>query len=106
MKLHFDINAFCMVEELSGYASLNDILSNPSALSSIRMNRILIYAGLLHNKPELTLREAGEILQKEINKTSLKDVSNKISEAIEKSGLVEKKKGSLDGEEEADENPK
>ena len=95
-----------MVEELSGYASLNDILSSPSALSSIRMNRILIYAGLLHNKPELTLREAGEILQKEINKTSLKDVSNKISEAIEKSGLVEKKKDSQDSEEEADENPK
>lgn len=90
MKLVYDINAFAMIEEMSGQ-SLIDLISNPETLVSIKNLRLFVWAGLLAAEPKLSLTQAGLKFQELLaSGKTLADVANMISEAIKASGLIEK----------------
>lgn len=59
-KLRFTLNALAEVEDRLNLASIADILETIKALS-VRTLRTLLWAGLLHEQPELTEREVGEM---------------------------------------------
>ena len=57
--LVLDFNALCKVEEVTGI----NLLVGEAAFSSMRMVRAMVWAGLLHEDPTLSLHRVGEILQ-------------------------------------------
>jgi hypothetical protein len=56
--LILDFNALCRVEEVTGVSML---IGEP-AFSSMRMMRALVWAGLLHEDPSLTVEHVGKLL--------------------------------------------
>jgi hypothetical protein len=59
-RLCFDFNAFASYEEVTGKSVLRDGLQDD--LRSITGIRALLWAALLHEDPELTLRDVGAML--------------------------------------------
>ena len=57
--LILDFNALCRVEEVTGVS----LLVGQPAFSSMRMMRALVWAGLLHQDPTLTLEFVGNLIQ-------------------------------------------
>ena len=57
--LVLDFNAYCRVEEVTGIS----LLVGQEAFSSMRMMRAIVWAGLLHEDPTLTLEGVGDLLQ-------------------------------------------
>lgn len=91
MKLKFDINAFVMIEEMSGGKPLVEILSDELAMTKLTTLRLFVWAGLLHENEKLTLKQAGVLLQEYLQAgAKLADLGMVISKAVEESGLIEK----------------
>lgn len=91
MKLKFDINAFVMIEEMSGGVPLVEILSDEKAMTKLTTLRLFVWAGLLHSNEKLTFKDAGIAFQKALESgVKLADIGNMISKAVEESGLIEK----------------
>ncbi|MBR1230203.1 hypothetical protein JQ600_35500 [Bradyrhizobium sp. AUGA SZCCT0176] len=61
--LFFDIDAICAMEEATGkgFGAIAAEMQNP-ALMSISMVRRMLHAALQQNHPDVTLKEAGEIM--------------------------------------------
>jgi len=59
-KLEFTINALCALEEKSGCDSIDELFS--SGKISLTRIRLLIWSGLLEDKPDISVKEAGEIM--------------------------------------------
>lgn len=57
--LVLDFNALCKVEEVTGVS----MLVGQPAFSSMRMMRALVWAGLLHEDPTLSLEFVGQLIQ-------------------------------------------
>jgi len=75
-KLKYTFNAFCELEEALG-RPLASIKGNEFKMKDLRA---LVWAGLLHESPGLTLEEAGDLIDKA---DSIEDVTDAVSRAIE-----------------------
>lgn len=84
--LRFDINAFADLEEHAGrgLASLFD-----EANVGINTIRLIVWAGLKHEIPDLSIKKAGILVQCCLdNGKSLAELTEAIKKAIAASGLV------------------
>ena len=75
-KLKYTFNAFCELEEALG-RPLASIKGNEFKMKDLRA---LVWAGLLHESPGLTLEEVGDLIDKA---DSIEDVTDAVSRAIE-----------------------
>lgn len=57
--LVISLNALCKAEEVTG----ESFLAGEPAFSSIRVMRALVWAGLLHEDPTLTLDQVGDLIE-------------------------------------------
>lgn len=57
--LILSFNAMCKAEEVTGV----NFLMGDVVFSSVRVLRALVWAGLLHEDPTLTLEQVGELIQ-------------------------------------------
>jgi len=82
--LRYDFNAFCTLEEILNLPIVNfgKKLGKRMALKELRA---VLYAGLIHEEPELTLKEAGELLEGAIEKGQMEKVGAAITEAFNNS---------------------
>ncbi|MEE9401258.1 MAG: hypothetical protein V3V32_04485 [Dehalococcoidia bacterium] len=69
--LRFDLNAMCEVERMTGssFAEMD---------GSMQTMRVLLWAGLLHDDPELTLKDVGSF----IHVGNIQEVSDAVGEAL------------------------
>lgn len=87
--LKYDINALCMVEEVAGM-SIVRIFADTGNLEKLSMIRKLYWAGQSHENPKLTLSEAGEALQAELQRRTMGEVVEEITEAMMATGIFPK----------------
>ena len=60
IKLQYDLNAFCVIEEALGLESMEDFLDVLSEKNiSFRKVRSLVWAGALKHQPDITEKEIG-----------------------------------------------
>lgn len=80
--LRYTVNAVCCLEEkMKG--GLNTLLS--SGLSSVRG---LLWCGMLHQLPTLTLEDAGDLLEKHLSQGgSLQKVADALAGCLEAAGF-------------------
>lgn len=57
--LIFSFNALCQAEEMTGM----NLLVGDVTFSSVRVLRALVWAGLLHEDPLLTIERAGDLIE-------------------------------------------
>jgi len=80
--LHYTINALCELEEMTG-RGLDQLLK--TSFSSIRG---LLWCGIRHQMPELTIVEAGNMLEKHLEKGgTLEQIANAVCAALEDAGF-------------------
>lgn len=72
--LKFDFNALCKVEDV-----LNISIADLETNSSLRVLRVLVWAGLLDAIPNLTIEEAGEACQE----TGLDNLQELVTDSLE-----------------------
>lgn len=73
-NLRFDFNSLITIEQETN-KSLQEVMEN----SGLQTIRVLLYAALLHENPEMTVRQAGAL----VDLQTLEDLSGKINEAVE-----------------------
>lgn len=80
--LQFSIDAICMMEESlgKGFPAIVDDLSDVSRMSITTIRHVL-HAGLREHHPEITLKQAGELI---VSAGGAVEVLGKVSEAIGK----------------------
>lgn len=76
--LVMSMNAFCSAEEILGFGLMNEV-----RFEEMRVVRALLWAGLIHEDPSLTLAEAGRLA--DIAPGGWPYVSERVSLAIEAS---------------------
>jgi len=87
-RLRYDINALADLEEALG-VGLGAALSGERM--GIRTLRAMLWAGLRHEDPMLTIREAGELLNGYLERHgNLEGISQAINRALEASGIGRK----------------
>ena len=95
LNLRYDFNALCEIENESGLGITEIINSTKITYTT----RVMLWGGLLHQKPNLTVKEAGEIIQDNLkNGKSLNDISEVIIKALTKSGVLGNNKKEEDNE--------
>ncbi|MBA4542887.1 hypothetical protein H1164_08230 [Thermoactinomyces daqus] len=73
-KLKYTFNAFCELEDAG-----MDLMQLQDGKVKFKDIRLLLWAGLLHELPDLTVEEAGEM----IDQGELKEISEAVAEAIQ-----------------------
>jgi hypothetical protein len=73
-KLRFDTNALAELEDAMG----KPITQLTDANVGIKALRAMLWAGLLHESPDLTIKEAGQLM----DYADMKEVAEKVTEAI------------------------
>lgn len=68
--LKYDINAFCALEEHTKYQNMND-LQTRSAAGEISAMRALVWAGMLHENPDITQEQVGLLIGDFKNMTTI-----------------------------------
>ena len=86
-KLRFDFNALAEFEDLMGcsmIAAFQDFRDSRSGAPgvSFKMVRAMLWAGLLHEDPKLTPREAGELLEQADGDEMLDKMSYAITQIV------------------------
>ena len=86
-KLRFDFNALAEFEDLMGcsmIAAFQDFRDSRSGAPgvSFKMVRAMLWAGLLHEDPKLTPREAGELLEQTDGDEMLDKMSYAITQIV------------------------
>ena len=79
--MRFSINALCAFEEHVGKSLMQVFSEGEKAELSVTMIRSLVWAGLTEDKPDLTLKEAGEIIQN----VGLEPMTEAMMEAVQAS---------------------
>lgn len=98
MKLKYDINAFVMIEEEFG-APMTEVLCNPENFLNMISLRKIYRIGLLHKKPDMTLEEAGAVMQAEVeNGKTMSGLGDELVKAFDKSGVFPKTPAKAEGE--------
>jgi hypothetical protein len=87
--LKYDFNAFAEFEDRTGKtvpATFSTITAkNPNETFGFSMIRSFLWAGLIHEDPELTMQGAGKLIDQADGKTAIERltyVSGKVNEAI------------------------
>jgi len=75
-KLKYTFNALCELEEVMG-RSLTTLQNGEFKMKDLRA---LVWAGLLHESPELTLEEAGDLIDRA---ESIEEIATAVSQAME-----------------------
>jgi hypothetical protein len=88
--LVMDFNAFCQAEEVTGLS----FMAGELAYTNMRALRALVWAGLLHEHPDLTLKDAGDIITKLGMAHCFDAVAEAITAAMPEAGEGEKEDGS------------
>jgi len=83
-KLKFTFNAFCELEEALG-RPLSELQEKGFKMKDLRA---LVWAGLLHESPDLTIEEVGNLIDEA---ESLEEVTNAVVKAVEAALGVQKK---------------
>lgn len=87
-NLKFDINAFVLVEQVTGL-SISQLIEDEKNMSRISTLRALFWAARIHETPELSLAEAGKEMQEALqNGQGIIELSEAISKAILDSGII------------------
>lgn len=87
-NLKYDINAFSMIEQMTGL-SINDLISNEKNLEKISILRSLYWGGRIHESEKLSLTDAGNEIQKRLQSgETLVDIIEAVSKAIIHSGII------------------
>ena len=87
-NLKFDINAFVLVEQITGL-SIPQIMENESNLEKVSVLRALYWAARTHENPKISLAEAGREMQEELNNGSdMLQLGEAISKSILDSGII------------------
>jgi hypothetical protein len=86
-KLKYTFNAFCELEDVLG-RPISEIKDG----FKLKDLRALLWAGLLHESPDLTLEDAGELMDKA---SSLEEVAEAVVKAMEKSVVKSREDGEL-----------
>jgi hypothetical protein len=68
--IKYTFNSMCLIEDLLGMG-IQEMVLNKIKLSSLKTIRAFLTAGLFINHPEIDELEAGELIQKYINKGGL-----------------------------------
>lgn len=86
-KLHFDMNALCLLETLTKTSTV-DLVSGPG----FQTVRASVYSGLKSQIPDLTIEEAGIIIDGYIKSgQSFKSLNDEVTRLIEEAlGMQEK----------------
>lgn len=89
-KLKYTFNAFCELEDVLGrpLSEISEIMDG----FKLKDLRAMLWAGLLHESPDLTLEEAGELMDKA---SSLEEVAEAVVKAMEKSVVKSREDGEL-----------
>jgi hypothetical protein len=88
-KLQFTTNALAELEDALGYP-VSKINEDNTGINTIRA---MLWAGLLHEMPDLTLKEAGELR----DYISFKEASEKLHEALELAFGTNQEKNKVSG---------
>ena len=89
--LRFDFNALSDIEEQAGYRGILYLISERSI--GFNTLRLMVWGGLRWQDEELTIKQAGEILQKYMeDEGDMQRLGDNIREALIESGLLGKKK--------------
>lgn len=83
-ELEYTVNSVCDLEELTG-KNLGDVLS-AAGMSSVRA---LLWCGLIENSPNLTMKQAGAILQEYIETKAMEELVEALGNAIEHAGFIQ-----------------
>lgn len=90
-SLKFDINAYSMIEQVTGF-SINELIGSEKNMEKISNLRALYWGGRIHDNEKMSMTEAGREIQERLNSgESLGDIVEAISEAIVSSGLIPNK---------------
>lgn len=73
-KLRYDTNALAELEDVMG----KPITQLTETTVGVKALRAMLWAGLLHESPDLTIREAGELM----DYADMKTIAEKVTEAI------------------------
>ena len=76
-ELRFDVNAFCLMEDLMG-KTVNQMDDNPG----MKDLRIIFYCGLRWMNKTMRLEEAGEILDAALAKQTLEELGETLTTAM------------------------
>lgn len=83
--LRYTVNAMCAVEDAAG-GSLDEALSR-----EFTGVRLLLWGGMLHSQPDLTLAGAGELLDAHLTAGgTLEEVATCCAEALRRAGFFGK----------------
>jgi hypothetical protein len=82
--LRYDFNAFCTLEEVL-HLPIADFGKKLGKRMALKELRAVLYAGLIHEDPELTVKEAGELLEAAVEKGQMEKVGAAIAEAFNNS---------------------
>ena len=85
--LRYSINAHCEAEELLGFP-ITQLDENTAGISVFRT---LMFVGLKHGGQQITLEQAGDIMEEVINDRGMEYLSEQISKAIN-AGLSQQNK--------------
>ena len=89
--LKFDINAYSMIEQVTGF-SINELIGSEKNMEKISNLRALYWGGRIYENEKMSMTEAGREIQGRLNSgESLGDIVEAISEAIVSSGLIPNK---------------
>ena len=84
VKLRFDFNAICELEDLFG--SLDNLFADKKIAKN---TRTLLWVGMKWDKPGLTIREAGDMINEYLSKGHKLDrLSEYLTKAMEMSGML------------------
>jgi hypothetical protein len=91
-KIEYDYNAMCDIEDLCGMG-IQMIALNESRLG-LGAIRAFLKAGLAKHHPEISVTQAGELLQGELKAgRNFKNLTNQLMEAMKQSGLIQEPAG-------------
>lgn len=87
-NLKFDINAFVLVEQITGM-SIPQLISDESNMERLTVIRALYWAGRIHENSKISLTEAGREMQELVSGgTDMMAISEALSKAIIESGII------------------
>lgn len=99
MEIKYDVNSICLLEEKTGKGLMGLLNENNMGFNIIRL---LLWAGLRHKQQHLTPEITGQWIQNYlIQKKSLANLMEKITEALKESGVLgdeENKDSNIAGE--------
>lgn len=82
LRMYYSVNALCAVEERGG-GSLDGLMERQFSAT-----RLLLWGGLMEKQPEITLKDAGELIGEHIRTGgTLEDIVNMCARGLSEAGF-------------------